>query len=210
MSSSSGISGISVGVIGAGLLLLWSGLKGASISATLQDLIKGQKPAGVNVKPIESAAIASAADNATATAPFGGLVPGSGKASTILQYAAARKGQCYGFGSGHSGNPCASRCTDCSSYVSCVLSQATGKTINMATGGLAGIGAGVPYAQRQPGDVIVWNGGTGGGHTGIIATVDAKGGTMWNNLCTGCGGVQLSRYPRPPARTAATAVVRRV
>jgi cell wall-associated NlpC family hydrolase len=209
MGSSSGISGISVGVIGAGLLLLWSGLKGASVSATLQDLIKGQKPAGTNIKPIQSAAIASAADNATATAPFGGLVPGSGKASTILNNAAALQRQCYVFGAGHSGDPCASRCTDCSSYVSCVLSKSTGRRINMATGGLAGIGTGVPYAQRQPGDVIVWNGGTGGGHTGIIATVDGRGGTMWNNPCTGCGGVKVSRYPYG-ARTAAAAVVRRV
>lgn len=198
------ISGISVGVIGAGLLLLWSGLKGASVAATVQDLIKGQKPAGQNVKPIESAAAAAAVN-----APFGGLVPGSASATRILQLAAARRGQCYGFGSGHSGNPCSSRCTDCSSYVSCILSQATGKTINMATGGLAGIGKGVPYNQRQPGDIIVWNGGTGGGHTGIIATVSGKGGTMWNNACTGCGGVKLSSYPYG-ARTAAAAVVRRV
>ena len=204
MGKSGGISGISVGVIGAGVLFAWSGLKGASVAATIQDLIKGQKPAGENIKPIESAAA-----NAAAAAPFGGLVPGSGGASKILQLAAARKGQCYGFGSGHSGNPCASRCTDCSSYVSCVLSQATGKTINMTTVGLAGIGTNVPYNQRQPGDIIVWNGGVGGGHTGIIATVSGGGGTMWNNACTGCGGVKISSYPYPP-RTAAAAVVRRV
>jgi cell wall-associated NlpC family hydrolase len=199
-----GVSGIAVGTIGAGLLLMWSGLKGASIAATVQDLIKGKKPAGTNIKPIETAAAAAAVN-----APFGGLVPGSGKASTILQNAAALKGMCYGFGSGHSGDPCASRCTDCSSYVSCVLSRSTGKRINMTTAGLAGIGTGVPYNQRQVGDVIVWNGGTGGGHTGIIVTVDAKGGTMWNNPCTGCGGVKVSRYPYG-ARTAAAAVVRRV
>jgi cell wall-associated NlpC family hydrolase len=198
-----GISGVAVGTIGAGLLLMWSGLKGASVAATVQDLIKGKKPAGTNIKPIESAAV-----NAAANAPFGGLVPGSAGASRILQYAAAKKGQCYGFGSGH-GNPCGSKCTDCSSYVSCVLSQATGKKIDMTTVGLAGIGTSVPYNQRQPGDIIVWNGGVGGGHTGIIATVDAKGGTMWNNRCTGCGGVALTRFPYAP-RTAAAAVVRRV
>lgn len=198
-----GISGVAVGTIGAGLLLMWSGLKGASIAATVQDLIQGKKPAGTNIKPIETAAA-----NAAANAPFGGLVPGSGGASRILQLAAAKKGQCYGYGAGH-GNPCGSKCTDCSSYVSCVLSQATGKKIDMTTAGLAGIGTAVPYAQRQPGDVIVWNGGTGGGHTGIIATVSGKGGTMWNNLCTGCGGVKLDRYPYG-ARTVAAAVVRRV
>lgn len=198
------ISGISVGVVGAGLLLLWSGLKGASVAATVQDLIKGQKPAGTNIKPIDSASAAAAAN-----APFGGLVPGSASAARILQLAAARKGQCYGYGAGHGGNPCGSKCTDCSSYVSCVLSQATGKNIDMATGGLSGIGTSVPYNQRQPGDVIVWNGGTGGGHTGIILTASGTGGTMWNNPCTGCGGVQISTYPHGP-RTAAAAVVRRI
>lgn len=199
-----GVSGVAVGTIGAGLLLMWSGLKGASVAATVQDLIKGKKPTGTNIKPIESAAAAAAAN-----APFGGLVPGSGGASKILQLAAIKKGQCYVFGAGHGGDPCASKCTDCSSYVSCVLSQATGKKINMTTVGLAGIGTSVPYNQRQPGDIIVWNGGVGGGHTGIIATVDAKGGTFWNNACTGCGGVKVSRYPYAP-RTAAASVVRRV
>jgi cell wall-associated NlpC family hydrolase len=202
-----GVSGIAVGAIGAGLLLMWSGLKGASVAATVQDLIKGKKPAGTNIKPIESAAVPVGADTSV-EGHVGGLAPGGMSSSRILQLAAAKKGQCYVFGAGH-GNPCGSKCTDCSAYVSCVLSQATGKKIDMTTVGLAGIGAGVPYAQRQPGDIIVWNGGVGGGHTGIIATVDAKGGTMWNNQCPGCGGVKLSRFPYAP-RTAAAAVVRRV
>lgn len=204
MAKGQGLNGIAVGAVGAGILIVWSGLRGASVAATIQELIKGQKPAGANIAPIESAAA-----NAAATAPFGGLVPGSASASKLLGIAASKKGQGYRFGAGHSGNPCASTYTDCSSYVSCVISQATGKTINMATGGLAGIGKAVPYAQRQPGDIIVWNGGTGGGHTGVIATVNGSGGTMWNNPCTGCGGVQLSKYPYG-ARTAAAAVVRRI
>jgi cell wall-associated NlpC family hydrolase len=90
-----------------------------------------------------------------------------------------------------------------------VLSQATGKKIDMTTGGLAGIGTSIPYNQRQPGDIIVWNGGTGGGHTGIINTVSGNGGTMWNNLCTLCGGVQISNYPTK-TRWASAAVVRRL
>ena len=203
-----GVSGIAVGAIGAGLLLMWSGLKGASIAATVTDLIKGKKPAGTNIKPIESAAVPVAGGTTTGEGHVGGLAPGPASTSRILQLAAAKKGQCYGFGAGH-GNPCGSKCTDCSSYVSCVLSQATGRKIDMTTVGLAGIGTAVPYSLRQPGDVIVWNGGVGGGHTGIIASVDAKGGTMWNNRCTGCGGVALSRFPYAP-RTAAAAVVRRL
>lgn len=211
MSQAQGVNGIAVGVLGAGVLLLWSGLKGASVAATLQDLIKGKAPAGQNIKPISTESPfgtqpGQGGYNAGMTGTTG---TGSAKASRILQVAASKKGQCYLFGGGHPGNPCTSRCTDCSSYVSCVLNQATGSKISMATGGLSGYGRGVPYAQRAPGDVIVWNGGTGGGHTGIIATVSGRGGTMWHNPCTKCGGVQLGKYPFA-GRTAAAAVVRRV
>lgn len=206
MAGARGIDGVAVGVIGVGALLVWAGIKGASVAAILQDLIKGQAPSATNIKPIDSTPAAKATNPAQS---LGQVVGSTAKGSLILQVAAAKKGQCYIFGAGHTGDPCASRCTDCSSYVSCVLSQVMGRRINLTTGGLASIGTAVPYAQRQPGDVIVWNGGTGGGHTGIIATVSGGGGTMWHNPCTGCGGVQLGKYPYA-ARTAASAIVRRV
>lgn len=190
----SGINGTGLTAATVGIIFMWSAVKGSSVTATIREIITGQQPSGQNVYPIN--------------APSGGSVAPNASAGNILKIAASKKGQCYSFGAGH-GNPCGSRCTDCSSYVSCVLSTALGKRIDMATAGLAKLGTGVDYSQRMPGDVIVWNGGTGGGHTGIIATVDGKGGTMWNNLCTGCGGVKLTRYPTG-TRTAASAVVRRV
>lgn len=174
---------------------MWSALKGSSVTATLRELITGKEPTGTQIYPIKTPE-----GSGTAGAP-------SADAGRILQIAASKKGQCYIYGAGH-GNPCGSRCTDCSSYVSCVLSMATGKKIDTNTGGLVKLGVGVDYKDRLPGDVIVWNGGTGGGHTGIIASVTADGGTMWNNLCSGCGGVRLSKYPTL-TRTKATAVVRR-
>lgn len=205
MAPKSDLSAIAVGAAAAGAVLIWSGVKGASVLTTLTELVRGQKPAGQNVYPIDSTAdpVAGGGAAASSAAP-------SASAAKILQLAASRKGQCYSFGAGHgSGDPCASKCSDCSSYVSCVISKATGKKINMATGGLAGYGTGVKYADRQPGDIIVWNGGTGGGHTGIIATVSGSGGTMWNNSCSSCGGVHISKYPYP-GRSAAAAVIRRV
>lgn len=205
MAKAQGVSGIGVGVLAAGTVLIWAGLKGSSVASILQDLIRGQKPTGDGSKAVNTAVVS--AGSAVATTAAG--VAGSASASRILALAAARNGQCYGYGAGHSGDPCASKCTDCSSYVSCVLSQATGTRINMATGGLSGIGKGVAYKDRQPGDIIVWNGGTGGGHCGIIATVSESGGTMWHNPCTGCGGVKLGNYPYT-GRTAAAAVVRRL
>lgn len=202
------VSGVAAGTMAAGAVLVWTGLRGGSVLTTVQELVQGKKPAGANVRPISVPDLAPSVGGAVAT---GGLqVAGSATAAAILAAAASKKGQCYQFGAGHGGgDPCASRCTDCSSYVSCVVSAATGHTINMDTGGLSGIGVGVPYAQRAPGDIIVWNGGTGGGHTGIIATVSGGGGQMWNNPCTGCGGVKLSTYPYA-GRSAAAAVVRRI
>lgn len=201
---SNGISGTGLTATTAGVLFLWSAVKGTSVTETLRELIGGQAPSGTNKYPIQAAKAGSILGS---QAP--GLVAPSADAAKILQIAASKKGQCYGFGAGHGGNPCASKCTDCSSYVSCVLNTATGSKINMTTMGLASYGTGVAYKDRAPGDIIVWNGGSGGGHTGIIATVDANGGTMWHNPCTGCGGVKLGKYPYG-ARSAASAVVRRV
>lgn len=186
---------------------MWSAVKGASVTDSLRELIGGQQPTGATLYPITAPPAGSA--GGTGTGSGTGQFVGSADAAKILQIAASKKGQCYGFGAGHSGNPCDSKCTDCSSYVSCVITTATGKVVNMATGGLAGIGVGVAYKDRRPGDIIVWNGGTGGGHTGIINTVSGNGGTMWNNPCTGCGGVKISTYPYG-SRTAASAVIRRV
>lgn len=194
------VSAIALGVIGAGIVFAWSGIKGASVARTIQDLVQGHRPAGDLAYPIGQG-LAS-----------GGLaIAGESlMAGQILTEAAKLKGWCYRFGAGHgTGNPCASKCSDCSTYVCCVLTRATGKVYNMATGGLAHVGVSVPYAQRAPGDIIVWNGGTGGGHTGIIYTVEGTGGKMWNNPCTGCGGVQISKYPSG-SRTALAAVVRRI
>lgn len=189
-----GLSAVAVGAVAGGVILVWSGLKGASVLSSVQSILQGKQPTGENVHGISH--------------EVGELSPltggGSASGSKIVDIAASFKGKTYCFGGGH-GSLCGGSCWDCSGYVSCVLSKAgvlTGRPL--ATGGLATWGKGVPYVQRQPGDVIVWNGGTGGGHTGIII----DGSHMWNNPCTGCGGVQISRYPYGN-RTAAAAVVRR-
>lgn len=209
------ISGTGAGITAAGVLFLWSSIKGASVSASLRELISGQQPSGTNINPIQIAAPSIAAANTggpggTATTPAGGssglpIGTAGPHAANILAIAASMKGHPYAFGGGHGANPCVAGGFDCSGYVSCVLNKAGLMHGSMATGGLAGIGSSVPYASRLPGDIIVWNGGSGGGHTGIII----DGSTMWNNPCTLCGGVQISHYPTS-TRTAAAAVVRRL
>lgn len=198
-----GISGSGVAVTAIGGLLLWSALKGAKPTEALRSLITGNAPTGTNEHPITP--ITYANEQAAATGSAASLGGASASAAAIISAASTKQGQPYAFGAGHSGNPCASKYTDCSSYVSCVLNMVGVMKGSMTTGGLAKIGVGVSYAQRLPGDLIVWNGGTGGGHVGII--VDAQ--YMWNNPCTGCGGVQLSKYPYG-SRTASAAVIRRV
>lgn len=64
------VSGIAVGSVAVGLVFLWSGLKGASVISTLQELIQGKRP---SFAPAHSIPIPS-----TTPAPAGG---GSGGAS---------------------------------------------------------------------------------------------------------------------------------
>jgi|SRR5216117_2297194 len=193
-----GISGPGLAVGSVGIVFLWSAVKGASIPETIRSLITGQQPTGEDIHTI------TAASAVTGTA-IPAVVAG-GKAGLILGIAASKKGQRYCFGGGHGAQAAKSmsQCVDCSGYVSEVLNEAGLMHGTMATGGFAHFGQSVPYAQRAPGDLIVWTTGATG-HMGIII----DGSTMWNNPCTVCGGVQISHYPYG-SRTAAAAIIRRV
>src|SRR5215813_13000580 len=46
------VSGVAVAAVGAGLVFVWSGLKGASILSAVQDIIQGNKPTGAQKNPI--------------------------------------------------------------------------------------------------------------------------------------------------------------
>jgi len=196
------ISGTGLAATTAGLIFIWSAVKGTAPTDVIRSLIQGEQPSTEQRYPVAVPERQVGADNNPFIAP-------TADAAAIIRAAASKKGQPYRFGAGHSGDPCKSTHSDCSSYVCCVINTATGSNINMATGGLARYGTGVAYKDRQPGDIIVWNGGTGGGHCGIILTVSGNGGTMWHQPCTTCGGVQIGKYPFG-TRTAQSAVVRRV
>lgn len=47
-----GVNGLAVAAAGGGLLLLWSGAKGASVSQSLRSLLSGHQPTGVATNPI--------------------------------------------------------------------------------------------------------------------------------------------------------------
>lgn len=104
MASDGTLSGISVASIGAGVLLVYAGLKNKSVLSELQGLIRGQSPAQAApgagaIQQIVQADVTgpTAADNTGSAAGVisGGSIP-SGSGQQALQAAAAA----HGWGSG--------------------------------------------------------------------------------------------------------------
>lgn len=193
--SSGGISGIGLAVIAAGAVMAYSGIQNRSLVESLRFLAMGEAiPAG----PQKTTPIGYAGGGA-GYVTAGNLTGGN---SAIVSTAATYKGRPYLFGGGH-GTVCPSGGMDCSGYVSCVLNKLGLMRGTLTTDGFAKWGIGVAFDQRQPGDLVVWQGGPGGGHMGIV--IDAT--RMWHSPCTGCGGVQIGTYGR--IRTGRVTLVRR-
>lgn len=191
-STNSGISGIGLAVAAAGAIMIYSGIQNRSLIDSLRSLAMGE-------------AITPGPQNVSTISPTTGAIsnPGAvGGNSSIVSTAASYKGHPYVFGGGH-GTVCPSGGMDCSGYVSCVLNKLGLMRGTLNTDGFAKWGDGVSYAQRQAGDLVVWRGGPGGGHIGIVI----NGTTMWHNPCTGCGGVQIGKYGS--SRSGRPTIVRR-
>jgi hypothetical protein len=73
------ISAVAAGTVGAGVLLLWSALTGASVLSSLQDLVTGKKPAGTKAHPIQQPS-APPASSSSSGGGGGGPTPPGGKA----------------------------------------------------------------------------------------------------------------------------------
>ena len=145
-----------------GTLLVWSGIKGWSVLATLGDLVTGVKPSGSNLNPLGGGAAKDA---------VGGSAGGGGIAAVAQQYV----GHAYSYG-GAPGSD-GSQPWDCSSFVNFVTSiklglaipgYAPGKYDGSTHGpvtGQWGIWPGLGHVSRAAviaGDIIVW-----AGHMGI-------------------------------------------
>lgn len=181
-STDSGISGTAVTIAAVGGLLIWSGINNTKLAESLLQILSG-------IGPTKGEQKASAPPVANTG---GGYIPSTGSGGgnqSIVTIAASYKGHPYVFGGGH-GTVCPKGGMDCSGYVSCVLNKAGLMKGTLTTEGFANWGTKVDFADRQPGDIVVWRGGAGNGHMGII--IDGK--TMWHNPCTGCGGVKIGRY----------------
>jgi cell wall-associated NlpC family hydrolase len=193
-STSGGISGIGLAVIAAGAVMVYSGIKNQGLIDSLRYLAAGEAiPEG----PQKTTPIG------VPTTGAGYVTPGlTGGNTAIVNMAASYKGRTYTFGGGHK-TVCPTGGMDCSGYVSCVLNRLGLMRGTLNTDGFARWGLSVPFEQRQPGDLVVWQGGPGGGHIGIVI----DGSRMWHNPCTGCGGVQIGTYGR--TRTGRITLVRR-
>ncbi len=190
---SNGISGTAVAVLATGAVLIWSGINNQDVLTSLRSLAMGNPiPAGGQVSHK-----GARPRGGTATDP----IPQGGN-QNIVSIAASYKGHPYVFGGGH-GTVCPSGGMDCSGFVSCVMNKAGVMRGTLTTGGFAKWGTAVDFDNRLPGDIVVWVGGPGSGHMGIV--IDDK--NMWHNPCTGCGGVTKAEYGR--TRTMRPTIVRR-
>jgi cell wall-associated NlpC family hydrolase len=156
-----GVSGIAVASTAAGGILIWSGIKGASITDSLRSLITGSPPSGTNVNPIGTPVSSQPA--ATGTVGLGGNAAGG----TLVSFAEAYQGHLYSYG-GYESNPAG---WDCSSYMNWVVGHDAGLAIpGYAAGAYKGTVHGPPTgswllwtgcqtitkASLMPGDLLVW------------------------------------------------------
>jgi len=158
-----GISGIGVGLMAAGGLVAWAGINNAGILESLRELAKGNVPPKHPNEPFQNVGIAEAGATAAVAAAT------TGRAGAIVSQAQKHLHQHpYKYGGGHGQWNCsAGTAQDCSGFASCVLHElGLLNTPLNTTAFLAWNGATtVQWAQRGPGDLIIWS-----SHMGIAVS----------------------------------------
>lgn len=75
-----GVSGMAVAAVAAGVVFVWSGFKGASVTTSLRTLLSGQQPAGTNTAPVTTPtgppAAATSPGLGGSTSPLANTSPG--------------------------------------------------------------------------------------------------------------------------------------
>lgn len=163
------VSGPAVAATGVGLLFVWSGIRGWSVTGLATDIIQGKRPSQTETLGLtapQSQGAGSAGSNAS---------PSSSSSSNVANEALKYQGHCYVFGGAP--GPDASRCWDCSSFVNWIVGHKLGMAIpgygpgkyngsvHGPPTGMWGVWPGlhrVSRSQVQAGDIIVWT-----GHMGI-------------------------------------------
>lgn len=187
----------------AGLLFVWSGIKGWSVLGTLGDAITGKKPDQPIINPLKYAD----SNNPNASTPVAGLAGGVALAALASSYA----GHAYRYGGapGVNGqNP-----WDCSSFINYVVGvkarlaipgNAPGKYTGTTHGPPTGMWAAwsgmdtINRSQVQAGDILLWVGhmGMATGHDTMISALNPKLGTLSQQIDSGVGRGPLVRIGR--------------
>lgn len=174
------VNGGALAAVGAGTLLVWSGIKGWSIMGVTGDLITGKKPSQAVSYPLGTGAVAAAQAGANAiTGGKSGFGVSSGRiiAETAMKYV----GHAYKFGGAP--GPNAANPWDCSSMVNYIIGvelglaipgNSPGKykgTVHGPPTGTWYVWPGLMHVKReeiQAGDIVVW-----ATHMGIILGSDS-------------------------------------
>lgn len=83
-----GVSGTAVAATAAGGILLWSGIKGASVTGSLRSLVSGKAPSGTETTPLTAVTAASTGLNSPGAAAVGTSYAGGASATAYKAYAA--------------------------------------------------------------------------------------------------------------------------
>jgi len=188
------INGVAVAAVGAGVLFVYSGVKGWSVLTTLQDVVAGKTPKG--------------SDTNVLTGGGGGgstTGPGGNTGNALADEALKHKGHAYVFGGAP--GPDGSKPWDCSSMVNwdaakiglpvpgySFASPYTGQTHGPPTGVwlISPLLKRVPVAQAQAGDIVIFAGHMGIciSNTQMISALNPTDGTQVTNIFKGvlkCG-----------------------
>jgi NlpC/P60 family len=190
-----GVSGPAVLAAGAGVVLIWSGVKGASVTGALRSLLSGRAPSGAEVYPLGApGAVAGSAS-----------VVGSASGSAIAQDGLSYVGRPYLWeGASPSG-------FDCSGLVNWVLGHDLGLPIpGEPGGGFTGASHGpdtlvwlawpgkthLSRGQVQAGDLVIWQ-----SHMGIaingsqyVSAYDSAEGVVVHSIDGGGPPGELATY----------------
>lgn len=161
-----GTSGMAVAASAAGALLIWSGIKGRSVTTSLKSLISGQPPPAVTAHPVTLAAFTGGSSTGSNTAGVTNMGVSGGPNGQIAGDAMQYDGAGYVWG----GAPAKGRGNwDCSSFVNWVVGHDMGMAIpGYAAGKYIGsvhgpttlqwrfFGKSVSRSQVAAGDIAVW------------------------------------------------------
>lgn len=198
-----GVSAPAAAAAGAGALVIWAGLKGASVSGSFRSLLTGQQPSGLNVNPVTGAVL-------TAAGGPGGTVSASTD-SAIANDALRYQGAGYIWGGAPAAGP---GHWDCSSFANWVIGHDERRPIpgfraGTYTGSVHGPttvswaawnGAQtIPRGQARAGDLCIWplfHMGIAISGTQMISALNPSLGTAVTGIDRTAGGPLLIRRLR--------------